>query len=796
MAIHKKYNRILEDFIDINDDIIIPDDIEDENIDGTGYNLMFNLMADVNENDDYDEFTPIEIVVNRLNAFLDSFSSVVSHTCPVALSVDSDDGSPVWLDDVTRPSEETYVVANRINICFYANLKKMSVSNTFNFLVGLFNVANKNIVDYESLEFFKRYENGFNYNYIYPVELRSLARLLKDTHIKVKYEGFIPASKQKYLNTNSAREWYYTITPLIKNEPMGYADFSKFIEYDYLETEVTNGALRSCGIYDTDACRTLEDGETIALDAERLMNAKISYYAAKADEHEYEQGILNNEPASTIDNEIIEALRKHKITVSSVKLYESTLDSNSVFIIYSEPFLSENDVKSSDEPLYSMWEVCFYIVFTRTSSSVMEVPEKMKEILGVNEPYALRLQNWFEIWSQRLKEMETRNSRVNESMKFMQPVNEDYIDDLKDDEIVTKEIEDEDDSYDEYDKVMFLQVSYMADKQTEFHVKEISEKKDRLIRILSYYIRQSALVTSFSKPKIITDEYLVSKRSGDMITLVDDREFQYKNYIAVVFGFNFRDEPSPSMVLRFLNNCFNAIVACHIPMYKITVAPAKHRHICSTLDASTFIDLYAAYQKKLNKKLRIETCQAGLNMMMQFTDSEAFLYDYQKVINEPLMFQKNMMHKMYFSAESKTTNVLQEITDDSIKRALYAHKMDGDAIFYATNRYIYMPNIQTDPLQLVTSESVLSYYKERLYSEPVQPDLIDLYNAGKDFYMLICVKSYFNKGFDDYTILGFVVRFKPQDDSQIASVLTHMFRMSEEKAALVAKKIYVYFEKK
>ena len=215
MAIHKRYNRILEDFIDINDDIIVPDDIEEGNVDGTGYDMMFNLMADVNGNDDYKEFTPVEIVINRLNAFLDSFGAVVSHTRPVAFSVDGDDGSAEWLDEVTRLSEEPYVIANRINICFYVNLKKMSVRNAYNFLAGIFNSANKNKVDYEHMEFFKRYEDGFNYDYVYPVELRSLCRLLKETGIKVMFDGFIPASKRGYLNSNCAREWFNTITPLI-----------------------------------------------------------------------------------------------------------------------------------------------------------------------------------------------------------------------------------------------------------------------------------------------------------------------------------------------------------------------------------------------------------------------------------------------------------------------------------------------------------------------------------------------------------------------------------------------------
>ena len=109
MDSYKKHNRILEDFIDINDDIIVPEDINDENVDGTSYDMMFNLMADVDGYAEYDEFTPVEIVVNRLDAFLNSFGAVVSHTRPVALSVNSDDGSPKWIDDVTRPSDEIYV---------------------------------------------------------------------------------------------------------------------------------------------------------------------------------------------------------------------------------------------------------------------------------------------------------------------------------------------------------------------------------------------------------------------------------------------------------------------------------------------------------------------------------------------------------------------------------------------------------------------------------------------------------------------------------------------------------------
>jgi hypothetical protein len=206
--------------------------------------------------------------------------------------------------------------------------------------------------------------------------------------------------------------------------------------------------------------------------------------------------------------------------------------------------------------------------------------------------------------------------------------------------------------------------------------------------------------------------------------------------------------------------------------------------------------LYAAYQKKLDMKLRIEAAQAGLRTMMQFTDSEAFLYDYQKAIDSPLIFQKNMMYKMYFAVEGESKEVLQEITDVHIKRPLWAQKMDGDALFYAWHRYAYYTDIQTSALQLINSETVISYYKERLNKEPVQPDLIDLYRAGKDLFMMICVRSYFKKDLGDYTILGLVARFKPNSVEHIVSVLKNMFKIDDEKANPIAQKIYAYFEKK
>ena len=97
---------------------------------------------------------------------------------------------------------------------------------------------------------------------------------------------------------------------------------------------------------------------------------------------------------------------------------------------------------------------------------------------------------------------------------------------------------------------------------------------------------------------------------------------------------------------------------------------------------------------------------------------------------------------------------------------------------------------------MINSETVISYYKERLNTEPVQPDLIDLYQAGKDLFMMICVRSYFKKDLGDYTILGLVARFKPNSVEHVVSVLMNMFKIDDEKAEFIAKKIYAYFEKK
>ena len=40
----KDLTRIYEDFIDIEDDIIVPEDVESDGLDSSGYSMLFNLI--------------------------------------------------------------------------------------------------------------------------------------------------------------------------------------------------------------------------------------------------------------------------------------------------------------------------------------------------------------------------------------------------------------------------------------------------------------------------------------------------------------------------------------------------------------------------------------------------------------------------------------------------------------------------------------------------------------------------------------------------------------------------------
>lgn len=194
----KDLTRIYEDFIDIEDDIIVPEDVENDGLDSSGYSMLFNLIRVCDDYDEEDSGTPVEIVVKRINSFLDSFSAVISHTMPVALSVNDDDGGPVWLDEVTRPSDEEFLVSRAVNICFYADFKTMNVRSTFSFLAGLFNAANRSRIGYTKLEYYRRVGKKFEFNYhhLYDIVLKELAATLRFTPIKVIYEGFFPATRK------------------------------------------------------------------------------------------------------------------------------------------------------------------------------------------------------------------------------------------------------------------------------------------------------------------------------------------------------------------------------------------------------------------------------------------------------------------------------------------------------------------------------------------------------------------------------------------------------------------------
>lgn len=155
---------------------------------------------------------------------------------PVALSVNDDDGGPVWLDEVTRPSDEEFLSSCAVNICFYADFKTMNVRSTFGFLAGLFNAANRSRIGYTKLEYYRRVGENFEFNYhhIYDIVLKELAVTLMFTPIKVIYDGFIPATRNKDFTVQRSMEVYNLLTPFVNTKnPNVYVEMCNFIGHDF-----------------------------------------------------------------------------------------------------------------------------------------------------------------------------------------------------------------------------------------------------------------------------------------------------------------------------------------------------------------------------------------------------------------------------------------------------------------------------------------------------------------------------------------------------------------------------------
>ena len=151
-------------------------------------------------------------------------------------------------------------------------------------------------------------------------------------------------------------------------------------------------------------------------------------------------------------------------------------------------------------------------------------------------------------------------------------------------------------------------VSYFGSHEKQNRLDYICRKKSNTVKMLSHHLNMSSLVRSFSKPCFITDNYMVRKRSDGAIDLVDSDEFPFSDYIAVVCGFNFREDPSPGMILRFLNSSVSGIVNSGILLYKIIVMDSRHRYIKSTLDSESISDLMSAFKKtEGTNKTRVDT---------------------------------------------------------------------------------------------------------------------------------------------------------------------------------------------
>ena len=311
--------------------------------------------------------------------------------------------------------------------------------------------------------------------------------------------------------------------------------------------------------------------------------------------------------------------------------------------------------------------------------------------------------------------------------------------------------------------------------------------------MLSHHLNMSSLVRSFSKPCFITDDYMVRKRSDGAITLVDSDEFPFSDYIAVVCGFNYREDPSPSMIMRFLNNSVSVIVNAGVYFYKIIVMDSRQRHVKSTLESDSFSVLMNAFKKTDGSKIRIETIQTGLQMMEQFTESESFVYDYEKAMGHPLILQNNMMYKIYADQEQKETGVLSHIEERDIISSMKSCNLDEASLFYATSTYGQNPAVPAGGLYRINMQSTAgSFISERLKSEPMKPDIIELFYGYESLIINICVHTFYFE--TEYMMFGMSVNFKPKSSGHISQVMKGLFHMDDESADYVAKRIYGYFK--
>ena len=256
---------------------------------------------------------------------------------------------------------------------------------------------------------------------------------------------------------------YNLMTPFVNTKnPNVYVEMCNFIGYDFTK-ELTVAMMRDTGIYGKYSEDMLPDDIAGCKDAvfnlTSIDGSNMSYVTMRCDVYDVVTGHMmsENERQTKYTRDILTEIKEGRLKPMCSKLYESSSDDMVVFAVYTYPYVTDENA----EPEYpdAIRTAVFYITVQRQPSDILLIAERVSELFGEDSLYTKSLSNCFNDWFDHMNRVQTYNGPVNESFNASQNINEDYIEDISDEDIVQTEQEEDDDDYSGYDRILFLMIS-------------------------------------------------------------------------------------------------------------------------------------------------------------------------------------------------------------------------------------------------------------------------------------------------------------------------------------------------
>ena len=327
-------------------------------------------------------------------------------------------------------------------------------------------------------------------------------------------------------------------------------------------------------------------------------------------------------------------------------------------------------------------------------------------------------------------------------------------------------------------------------------------------------MKMSPMVRDFCNAEIYTDVFSIYRGANNSVALTSSEEYMKyikSNYVALVCGFDSRQDPSPKLVMKFLYGVLvNSSVLNHTA-YNVTIMPSERPSRTAACPGSIIDNTVQLMFRsdEADNKFRIESLRSIARIATVFNKSPEFLYQLQDAIPGcHNMFQKSMEYKMFYAAEkmieegqplSHTFSDAEEVVADL--------KVSGDSFVYADLNFVMNVLSDTSQIRRVSDNSEsFKRLKQRMNMEPIVPDLVTVYNTARiepngheDGLVIVVPKIIYDDELEEFLIYAFSVYLDYSDvqsDTELelaGKTISRVWKMSEKEGIDTAYKLYKEF---